>query len=91
MDNVNINWQHRVRDEVSIMECRVLVLRIKYVAQNNVITVSLSLHVIIPLTQDGSTPLNVASQNGHSDVVKILIRNGADVNLANNVWRYNAS
>ena len=49
-----------------------------------------SLHVIIiPLTQDGITPLYVASQNGHSDVVNILIRNGADINLAHNVWRYN--
>ena len=37
---------------------------------------------IIPLTQDGSTPVNVASQEGHSDVVKILIGNGADINLA---------
>ena len=35
-----------------------------------------------PLTQDGATPLYVASNNGHSDVVNILIRNGADVNLS---------
>ena len=48
-----------------------------------------SLHVIIPLTQDGVTPLFMASCNGHSDVVNILIRNGADINLARNVWRYN--
>ena len=40
-----------------------------------------SQHAIIPLTQDGSTPVNVASENGHSDVVKILIRSGADINL----------
>ena len=33
-------------------------------------------------TQDGATPLYVASQNGHSDIVNILIRNGADVDLA---------
>ena len=46
-------------------------------------------NVIIPLTQDGETPLYVASQNGHSDVVYILIRNGADINMACNVWRYN--
>ena len=41
------------------------------------------------LTQNGSTPLCLASENGHSDVVNILIRNGANVNLARNVWRYN--
>ena len=41
------------------------------------------------LTQIGATPLYIASENGHSDVVNILIRNRADVNLARNVWRYN--
>ena len=46
------------------------------------ITVHSSLHVIIPLIQDGATPLFVASEQGHSDVVNILIRNGADINLA---------
>ena len=34
-----------------------------------------------PLTQNGATPLFIASNNGRSDVVNILIRNGADVNL----------
>ena len=48
-----------------------------------------SLHFIIPLTQTGETPLFMASQKGHSEVVNILIRNGADINLARNVWRYN--
>ena len=36
---------------------------------------------IIPLTQDGATLLYVASEKGHSDIVNILIRNGADINL----------
>ena len=36
---------------------------------------------ILPLTQDGVTPLYIASQKGHSDVMNILIRNGADINL----------
>ena len=43
-----------------------------------------SLH-IIPLTQDGITPLYAASLKGHSDVVNILTRNGADINLASKV------
>ena len=34
-----------------------------------------------PHIQSGSTPLWVASQNGHKDVVTTLLRNGADVNL----------
>ena len=48
-------------------------------------------HVIILLTQNGSTPLLIASQEGRSDVVNILIRNGADIHLATNVWRYNVT
>ena len=30
--------------------------------------------------QDGLSPLYAASQNGHTDVVDILLRKGADVN-----------
>ena len=41
-----------------------------------------SLHVIIPLTQDGATPLYIASHEGHSDVVNILMRNRSDINMA---------
>ena len=44
-----------------------------------------NLYMHLPLTQDGATPLFMASQNGRSDVVNILIRNGADVNMAANV------
>ena len=36
---------------------------------------------ILPLAQDGVTPLYIASQKGYSDVMNILIRNGADINL----------
>ena len=43
-----------------------------------------SLHVI-PLTQGGTTPLYIASEQGWSDVVNTLIRNGATINLAKNV------
>ena len=43
-----------------------------------------SLH-IIPLTQDGITPLYAASLKGHREVVDILTSNGADVDLASEV------
>ena len=40
----------------------------------------------ISVTQSGSTPLHAASGKGHSDVVNILIQNGADINLITKVW-----
>ena len=40
---------------------------------------------IFYLPQDGATPLFIASQNGHSDVVNILIRSGAGVDVPENV------
>ena len=63
------------------MECCVHVLLVKYVTrQCNYFTLVSTLY--IPLTQTYATPLFIASQNGHSNVVNILIRNGADINLA---------
>ena len=41
-----------------------------------------SIHIIIILTQDGSTPLFIASLKGYSDVMHTLIFNGADLDLA---------
>ena len=35
--------------------------------------------------QGGASPLYVASQEGHTDVVDILVKAGADVNQANTV------
>ena len=40
---------------------------------------------LIPLTQTGETPLYIASQQRHSDVVNTLIRNGAEINQPTNV------
>ena len=42
---------------------------------------------LIPLTQDGATALYIASQNGHSDTVNTLIRDGANINQPRNVGR----
>ena len=41
----------------------------------------------ISVIQDGATPLYVASQFGHTDVVDTLIRAGVSVNQACMVWR----
>ena len=35
--------------------------------------------------QDGATPLYMASQDGHTTTVDVLLRNGADPNIATNV------
>ena len=72
---------------VSWNAVHVHVLLVKYVKFSSAITVHSSLHIIIPLTQDGATPLFFASQEGHRDVVNMLIRNGADIYLALNVQR----
>ena len=37
------------------------------------------------LPQTGATPLFMASQNGHREVVEILIRSRADINLPRDV------
>ena len=35
--------------------------------------------------QSGSTPLFIASENGHTDIVNTLLQNGADTNIASMV------
>ena len=42
---------------------------------------------LISLTQTSATPLLIASQEGHSDTVNTLIRNGADINQPVNVGK----
>ena len=46
------------------------------------LTICLSLH---SHSQDGATALFVASQNGHTSTVDVLLRNGADPNIARTV------
>ena len=41
--------------------------------------------MLLFLTKDGATPVLMASQEGHSDVVNALIKNGASVNMATKV------
>jgi len=44
-------------------------------------------HSIILFTvQNGTSPLYMASQKGHSEVVEVLLKSGADPNLAKTVW-----
>ena len=40
---------------------------------------------VLFFVQSGATPLIIASQNGHAEVVTILLRNGAGVDTARNV------
>ena len=39
----------------------------------------------IIISQTGATPLYIASQNGHSDIVTILITSGANINIPHEV------
>ena len=39
----------------------------------------------LQIIQDGHTPLIMASQEGHTSTVDVLLRNGADPNIARNV------
>ena len=36
-------------------------------------------------SQDGTTPLSIASEKGHSQVAELLLGKGADVNLPDQV------
>ena len=37
------------------------------------------------MMQNGCTPLHLAAQNGHTTVVDMLLKNGADINVLNTV------
>ena len=45
----------------------------------------LSCYLCIVISQDGATPLWMASQNGHSSIVDLLLRHGGDPNIADEV------
>ena len=39
--------------------------------------------------QNGATPAHVASQNGHTELLALLLANKADVNAASEVHQFN--
>ena len=43
---------------------------------------------VLSCPQDGLSPLYVASQEDHTEVVDCLLENGADPNVASMVWQY---
>ena len=45
--------------------------------------------IMICLMQDGTTPLFIASQEGHSDVVNLLISHGANLDKSGEVCHLN--
>ena len=45
--------------------------------------------IMICLMQDGATPLHIASQEGHSDVVNLLISHGANLDKSCEVCHFN--
>ena len=51
----------------------------------NISTIQVGILISYLLPQDGTTPLYIASEKGHSDVVNILIRSGAGVDKPANV------
>ena len=48
-------------------------------------SISSYMYICIPFTQNGGTPLFMASQKGNLDVVEILLAAGAKVDLAKDV------
>lgn len=44
------------------------------------------IHVYTFTIQNGFSPLYSASEKGHTEVVDILLKHGADPNLATKVW-----
>ena len=57
---------------------------------NNIIgtLIRKSIATMICLMQNGATALYVASENGHTTIVNVLLDKGADVNHPTKVWYY---
>ena len=41
--------------------------------------------------KDGYTPLHIAAQNGHSDIVEIFIKLGADISVVQKVNEFDSN
>ena len=78
---VSLNPVHVIILVLIFCICQLLVLW--FDGQNNM--ASLIMHTV---PQDGLSPLYVASQEGHTDVVDILLRSGADVHQTTKVCHY---
>ena len=55
---------------------------------SSVAYVSVHIQYMSIITQDGTTALQVAAGNGKTDVVVELVKNGANLNLQNEVCYY---
>ena len=56
-----------------------------YVGVGNMCTL-ITIASLFSLMQDGTTPLYMASQNGHEGAVKLLLDKGANVNQQDKVY-----
>ena len=52
---------------------------------DNIMCTLISIATMICLMQEGTTPLYIAGQNGHTKTVQLLLDNGASVNKSNMV------
>ena len=76
----NVNIATKVR-YIHIMHAHIYIIHVR--------TCTLRCYMVfIITTQDGETPLIAASMNGKSAIVKLLVKNGANINVAMSVSLY---